>query len=196
MAGLRPEDTLHWSRSSYRAYKGDIWEGGHRVPLVIRWPGHIKPNTSTSNLACLTDVFATCADAINTKLPATGAEDSLSFLPAALDQSQVARVPIVNHSNFGEFAYRDGDWKLIYRNAAPLEKARSQHRIPELYNLKTNPAESTNLAAERPEIVTRLTTELESLVSRGSTRPLPTASNDAPVRFDLTQTTCWAAEQD
>ena len=166
------------------------------MPLVIRWPGHIQPNSSTSHLACLTDVFATCADAIKADLPATGAEDSLSFLPAALGQSPAARAPIVNHSNFGEFAYRDGDWKLIYRNAAALEKSRGQHRFPELYNLKTDPAESTNLAAKHPAIVQRLRTQLESLVSRGATRPIPTASNDAQVRFDVTQTTRWAAQRD
>ena len=188
-------DAGHHPSGPFRGHKGDIWEGGHRVPLVIRWPGHIKPNTSTSHLACLTDVFATCADAIDTDLPATGAEDSMSFLPAALGQSPAARAPIVNHSNFGEFAYRDGDWKLIYRNASALEKSRGQHRIPELYNLKTDPAESTNLAAEHPDIVQRLTPQLESLVARGATRPIPTASNDAQVNFDVTQITRWTNDK-
>ena len=187
-------DAGHHPSGPYRGHKGDIWEGGHRVPLVIRWPGHIKPNTKTGHLACLTDVFATCADAINADLPATGAEDSLSILPAALGQSAKPRAPIVNHSNHGEFAYRDGNWKLVFRNRTTLNKCRGEKRIVELYNLKSDIAEKTNLAAVHSDVVKRLTHQLDQLVSRGGTRPLTKAGNHAQVRFDVTQATRWATE--
>ena len=88
-------------------------------------------------------------------LPEKGAEDSASFLAAALGNANApARAPIVNHSNHGEFAYRDGPWKLVYRNRAPNQnQCRGESRIVELYNLEQDIAESNNLALQNAKIV-------------------------------------------
>ena len=188
-------DAGHRPSGPYRGHKGDIWEGGHRIPLVIRWPGHIGANTTSDHLVCLTDLLATCADAIHTDLPEDGAEDSVSFLPAALGRNTIAaRPPIINHSNHGEFAYRHGDWKLVFRNQDALDKSRGRDRLVELYNLKADIAEETNLAPRHPEKVDQLTQALDQLVTRGATRAMLKATNDCVVRFDVTQPRRWATE--
>ena len=74
-------DVQHLPSGPYRGHKGDIWEGGHRVPLVIRWPARIAAGTSSKQMVCLTDICATCAEAMGTTPPPEGAEDSISFFP-------------------------------------------------------------------------------------------------------------------
>ena len=189
----------HQPSGPYRGYKGDIWEGGHRVPLIVRWPGRIAAGSRHDQIVCLTDLFATVADAIGTDLPATYAEDSFSFLPAALGQAAKSeqRTTLVNHSNHGEFAYRDGPWKLVFRNRVPqIAKSRGQPRVAELYNLETDCAEKHDVAAQNPEIVARLERELAQVIARGASRADRTGRNDTPVRHDRTQTARWGpAEQ-
>lgn len=182
----------HMPSGPFRGHKGDIWEGGHRVPLVIRWPKHIEAHSSSDRLVSLTDIFATCADVVKGTMPRSGAEDSISFLPAALGKSgQLARPPIINHSNHGEFALRDNDWKLVFRNRGALNKVRGQKRIVELYNLKSDVAEEKNLAATHGDTVKRLTAKLDALVNSGATRKVPAASNDSVVRYSVTQPKRW-----
>src|SRR6185436_16499750 len=65
----------------FRGNKADIYEGGHRVPFLVRWPGHVAASHSSDQLVCLTDVMATCAAIIDVKFPGDSAEDSISFLP-------------------------------------------------------------------------------------------------------------------
>jgi arylsulfatase A-like enzyme len=186
-------DAGHMPSGPYRGHKGDIWEGGHRVPLVIRWPGHITAKTSSDHLVSLTDLFATCADVISTDLPESGAEDSISFLGAALERREIKeRPPIINHSNHGEFAYRAADWKLVFRNRGVLNQSRGQQRIVELYNLKDDIAEESNLATSHQKLVAKLTNELDALIDCGATRKASNAKNDSRVRHDLTQLKRWA----
>lgn len=186
----------HKPSGPYRGHKGDIWEGGHRVPLIVRWPGRVAPNTQSSQLVCLTDTFATVADIISSELPAKAAEDSISFLPALVGKPATSqgRTTLVNHSNHGEFAYRDGPWKLVFRNRDALQKARGKPTIAELYNLETEIAEQANLAALNPEIVHQMRTALEQVIARGATRGVAGAKNDAEVRFDITKPARWAAD--
>ena len=185
----------HLPSGPYRGHKGDIWEGGHRVPLVVRWPGEVKAGSSSNQMVCLTDIFATCSDVMDVTLPANGAEDSLSFLPALRGKdSPHTRTSVVNHSNFGEFAYRDGDWKLVYKlGNGKLEPSRGKPTLAELYNLADDIDESENLAESHPELVKRLTMQLKDLIGRGSTRTGIEASNDTNVRFDITQRKRWTA---
>ena len=184
----------HKPSGPYRGHKGDIWEGGHRVPLVVRWPGHVEAGSQSDQMVCLTDVFATCADIVGAKLPANGAEDSLSFLPALLGKPQDnGRTTLVSHSNFGEFAYRDGPWKLVFKmSGRNLEQSRGKPTVAELYNLDTDIAEQTDLSKERPNVVKRMRKDLKSLIDRGSSSPGQTASNDTVVRFETTQRKRWA----
>ena len=181
----------HLPSGPYRGHKGDIWEGGHRVPLVARWPGKIKRDTSSDQMVCLTDLFATFAEITGASLSKAGAEDSLSFLPALLGESS-SRTSLVSHSNFGEFAYRDGDWKLVFKlSEKNLDQSRGKHTIAELYNLKDDIAEEHNLAGANPKVVERLTSEFEELINQGATRKGLNARNDTKIDFRTTQTHRW-----
>lgn len=184
----------HLPSGPYRGHKGDVWEGGHRIPLILRWPERIAANSSSDQMVSLTDLFATCAELIGKDLPATGAEDSLSFLAAALDQSaHAARTSVVNHSNHGEFAYREGPWKLAFTmSGRNLEQSRGKPTIPELYRLDQDIAEANDLASQHPEIVQRMTKAFRKLITDGASRPGQEASNDTAVRFDTIQEKRWA----
>lgn len=186
-------DAGHQPSGPYRGHKGDVWEGGHRVPLVIRWPGSVPSATSSDRLISLTDLFATVADLVGTAMPETGAEDSVSFHPSLVGAvGEKPRAPLVSHSNHGEFAIRRGDWKLVFRNRGGLEQSRGKERILELYDLKTDLAEEKNLASRRPDLVKSLRAELDALVENGATREVSNAKNDSTVQVDRTQIKRWA----
>jgi arylsulfatase A-like enzyme len=179
----------------YRGSKGDIWEGGHRVPFIVRWPGHVAAGGASDQLLCLNDVFATCAELLDDKLPDNAAEDSFSFLPAEIGKggTSAARSNLVSHSVGGEFAYREDGWKLVFKMPGPdLVASRGKPAIVQLYNLSDDIAEKHDLAQERPEVVERLTKQFQELVDRGRSRPGPAESNDTRVRFDVMQTERWA----
>jgi len=184
----------HLPSGPYRGHKGDIWEGGHRIPLVVRWPGKIAAHSQSRQLVSLTDIFATSLALAGTDLPAAGAEDSVSFLDAALGKiPEQGRTSLVSHSNHGEFAYRDGPWKLVFRNSGPnLQRSRGKPTVPELYNLSDDIAESKNLAEERPEIVEELQAKFDAMIARGATRAGITARNDTDVQYATTQEVRWA----
>ncbi len=184
----------HLPSGPYRGHKGDIWEGGHRVPLVIRWPKKIKAGTSSAQLVSLTDVFATCAELVDADLPQDGAEDSISFLAGALGKEQSRpRISAANHSNHGEFAYRNGDWKLVFRNAVPnRSQSRGKPRLVELYNLRNDIAEASDLSKAQPERVQTMSRQFESLIARGASRRGVDAKNDAIVNHKVTQSKRWA----
>ena len=184
----------HLPSGPYRGAKGDIWEGGHRVPLIMRWPGRVEAGSTSDQLVGLTDVFATLAEVIGSPLPAMAAEDSFSFLGAALGRTSAgaSRTHLVNHSNHGEFAYREGPWKLVFRNQGPLAQSRGKPRTMELYHLGEDLAEKRDLAGERPAEVARLRAGLERVVKGGGSRGVSGVTNDTEVRFDRTQPERWA----
>lgn len=185
----------HLPSGPYRGHKGDIWEGGHRVPLVIRWPNRIDAGKTSDQLISLTDLFATCASVVDKPLPDNGAEDSTSFLLSAMSvESDVGRTSLVSHSNMGEFAYRDGPWKLVFRmSGQDLQKSRGKPTVAELYNLESDIAEENNLADKHSDIVQRMTSKLQEVIDHGNSRRLILKTeNDGVVRFDTTQTERWA----
>ena len=93
--------------------KADIWDAGHRIPFLARWPGKIKPGTVSNQLGCLTDLMATVADIVDFKLPKNAGEDSYDLLPALLGRARSPiRKAIVHHSNSGVFSIREQNWKL------------------------------------------------------------------------------------
>jgi arylsulfatase A-like enzyme len=162
-----------------RGHKADIFDGGHRVPFLVRWPAKVKGGQTTSQLTCLTDFTATAAEITGVKLPDNAAEDSFSFLPALLGETgKAARQSIIHHSINGSFAIREGDWKLELcagsggwsdpRPGSPGEKG-----LPntQLYNLASDIGEKTNLQADKPEIVAKMTAQLEQLVTNGRSTP-------------------------
>ena len=179
-------DAGHHPSGPFRGSKADIWEGGHRVPLIARWPSKIPAGSQSDRTICHTDLMATCAELLETKLPDNAGEDSVSFLPALLGHADVPNRPsIVNHSVTGRFAIREGSWKLEFCPgsggwAAPNDAAATQQKLPrvQLYNLATDIGETRNLYAEHPEIVDRLRTRLETEIANGRSTPGPKQAND------------------
>jgi arylsulfatase A len=171
----------------FRGHKADIFEGGHHVPYVVRWPAKVKPG-KTEQLICTTDLFATVADIIGKDFPDNVAEDSYSFLPALnIDSDSETRKSIVHHSVNGSFAYRKGDWKVIFCPGSggwsdPRPNSASIGDLPsvQLYNLKNDIAEDSNLQGENKDIVEQYRDELTKIVNDGrSTKGVP-QENDGP----------------
>jgi arylsulfatase A-like enzyme len=187
MANIRNlEKEGHYPSAQYRGSKADIWDGGHRVPFIVRWPKGIRAGTSSDQLICLTDLMATAADLTGVKLPGNAGEDSVSFLPAFSGKAiQTTRNGVVHHSIDGCFAYRQGKWKLCLARGsggwtAPNEKAAAASGAPvaQLYDMEKDPGETTNLYETHPEIAQRLLSLLTEDVERGRSTDGVTANND------------------
>ncbi len=184
----------HFASAPFRGYKADIWEGGHRVPFLARWPGKIKPASTSTQLICHVDLLATCSDLLGAKLPPNAGEDSVSLLPALLGIDRAPlREAVVHHSIHGMFSLREGPWKLALCPgsggwAAPLDAAARQAGLPEiqLYDLAADPAESKNIHVENPAVVARLRALLTRYIAEGRSTPGPRQTNDAPI--DLLKT--------
>jgi arylsulfatase A len=154
----------HKSCGDWRGYKAHIWEGGHREPLVCRWPGVIPANSSSDELVCLVDLMATCAAIVGRKLPHSCAEDSYNILPALLDPSLSTpiRPSLIHHSGTGVFSVRQGDRKLILDTLGsggwpPPRGGRPVPGTPgQLYDLADDPGETRNLWEAQPEVVAEL----------------------------------------
>ncbi len=171
----------------FRGHKADIFEGGHRVPYVVRWPQKVKPGQS-EQLLCTTDLFATVADIIGKDFPDNVAEDSYSILPAlGIESNAVRRESIVHHSINGSFAYRKGDYKVNFCPGSggwsyPKPNSEGIDELPpvQLYNMKSDIAEEHNLEGEYPEIVEEFRTELAQIVENGRSTKGEVQKNDGP----------------
>jgi len=165
-----PEDIEKWghrANMNNRGQKADIHEGGHRVPMIVSWPGRISPNTESGHLTTLADLYATITDLVGAELGPDDGEDSESILPTLLGNGQAQRAFVVHHSARGMFALRAGDWKLVeglgsggFTKPAVIEPVEGGP-VGQLYNLADDPSEETNLYLERPDIVGRLARILE-----------------------------------
>jgi arylsulfatase A-like enzyme len=168
----RPEDTEKWGHSSnlhYRGQKADVFEGGHRVPLIVSWPGHIAPDTESPYITTFTDLYATFAEVVGAEPGPDDGVDSESILPVLVGQEHEPRSPIVNHSARGMFAIREGDWKLVeglgsggFTKPSVIEPVEGGP-VGQLYDLAEDPSETTNLYLERPDMVERLTMLLDEV---------------------------------
>jgi arylsulfatase A-like enzyme len=179
----------HYPTGELRGSKADLWEGGHRVPFMVRWPSRVRSDRSTDQLVSLTDVLSTVADLLDINLPANAGEDSISFLPTILDYpSRAQRTSMIHHSIHGHFAIRDGDWKLLLAPGSggwsqPTDAKARKEGAPEsqLYQLGADLPESVNLQAEHPAVVARLTALLEAQVQSGRSTPGSAQANDTEV---------------
>jgi len=165
--GPRKGSNGHLSAGSFRGYKGNIWEGGHRVPFIARWPGYIDPGTETSQTISLTDIFATFASLTGQTLTEKEAGDGYNILPAILGDSieNPGDEIRIFHSASGVFAIRKGKWKLIEgtkgSGSGNINLTRdSLENTGQLYNLEVDPFESNDLYESNPEIVLELKTHL------------------------------------
>jgi arylsulfatase A-like enzyme len=185
------EQQGHFASAQYRGYKSDIWEGGHRVPFLVRWPDKVKPATQNPQLICHTDLMATCAEILGVNLPVTAAEDSVSLLQSLLGNETAApREAVVHHSINGNFSIRQGQWKLELCPGSggwgkPNDAAAAQQSLPaiQLYNLASDVAETRNVHAEHPDVVARLTSLLEKWVDNGRSTPGPNQPNDTSIQL-------------
>ncbi len=181
----------HFASAQLRGYKADIWDGGHRVPFLVRWPGKVKAGSQSAQVICHTDLLATCADLLGAKLPDQAGEDSLSILPVLLGKdSQPVHEAVVHHSINGNFAIRQGSWKLEFCPGSggwskPRDPEAKKQGLPDiqLYDLGTGLAEVKNVQAEHPEIVERLTKLLEHYIDSGRSTPGAPQPNDVSVKL-------------
>lgn len=176
----------HDGARPWRGVKRDAWEGGHRVPLIVRWPGHVKPGSVTDQLASLTDVMATVAAVTGAELPHDAAEDSFSLLPALEGRAGAQIRPYLLTQAFAgvrTLSIRQGRWKYIAHRGsggnsyekAPMKPYALPDSEPEapaqLYDLAEDPGEKVNLHGKRPDVVKELKAILEHSVSAGRSRP-------------------------
>ncbi len=176
-----PEDQAryaHRANAAWRGMKADIWEAGHRVPFLARWPGRIRPGTTSDHLGCLTDFMATLAEILGVELPPEAAEDSFSMLGALrARQDAKPRPAVIHHSSEGMFAVREGPWKLIRGlgsggfSQPRLVEPKPGEPAGQLYHLERDPGESVNLYQKHPEVVARLERLLEDVRRTGRSRP-------------------------
>ncbi len=167
----------HRANGTWRGQKSDIQEGGQRVPFIAHWPGRIAANSISTQLVCLTDLFATVAELTGAKLVPGVAEDSMTFAPALLGQRpSKARTAVVHHAGNGMFAIRDREWKLVlgrgsggFTSPVKVEPAPGEPE-GELYHLLSDPHEDHNLYAEQPEVVARLKDQLATWQRQGRSR--------------------------
>lgn len=167
------EQQGHFPSGPLRGYKSDAWEGGHRVPLIVRWPGNVKPGTVCDQLVHQADLIRTIAEILKIELPENAAEDSFSFLPLLRGGRGPTREHAVSTSCSGTPALREGLWKWIPATAA---QGKGQ-----LYHLGEDLSETKNLAQENPEQVKRMQGLLEELIVRGRSTPGSKQKNDIRV---------------
>ena len=175
----------------FRGHKADIFEGGHRVPFITRWPARVKAGTVCEDTTCLTDLTATAAEITGFTIPDNAAEDSVSMLGNLLGTATgPVREATVHHSINGSFSIRQGKWKLElcpgsggWSPPRPGSKEAKQLPPVQLYDLSTDIGETTNVQNKHPDIVKRLTALLQDYVDRGRSTPGTPQENNGPVKI-------------
>jgi len=166
----------HYPSGPLRGYKADAWEGGHRVPFLVRWPGVVKAGSVCNQLVYQADFIRTFADVFGVKLPDTAGEDSFSLVPLLKGVDKPIRENAVSASIQGTPALRSASWKYIPApGSGGWGTGGDQSQPVQLYNLADDIGETKNLAAE-------MTTLLEKLVTDGRSTPGTPQQNDVEVK--------------
>lgn len=178
----------HDSKGGLKEGKRSVYEGGHRVPFIVRWPAGIKkPGRTWDAPVGQVDLLATFADLMGTKLPDNAGEDSQSFASVLTNaKSKYFRLPLINRGDGGKeakYAITEGDWKLILPTKTDAV---------ELYDLSKDRAEETNLAATYPKKVKKLTSKINEIISKGRTTKGSSQKNDTDYWSDLV----WMTEKE
>lgn len=174
----------HASTGGMRGMKGDAYEGGHRMPFIVRWPGQVEAGSVSKQTICFTDVLATFADVTGSSLPRGQGPDSFSFLAALKGNEKPnteARSPLVLKSARGHFSIRSGKWKYInglgsggfsdgFADAYQAAERKPDDPAAQLYDLENDPGETTNLFNKYPAKVKELSAELDRLIAGDHTR--------------------------
>lgn len=157
----------HSAAADLRGMKGDIYEAGHRVPFIVKWPGMLSPGSTANQTNSLANFYATVADLLDS--PSKALDSHSLFDEWISKENKTTLKPIIHHSSRGHFALRYGDWKMIEKRGSggfsppvtlPTPAGETQER---LYNLKEDPSESTNLSQKFPEILQQMKQKLDSI---------------------------------
>ncbi len=179
----RDEKFDHWSAAPLRGLKRDIYEGGHRVPTIIRWPGVTKAGAVTDALFSQTDLMATLAACVGFELPRNSAEDSYDFYPWLKGETATPpRTTMIHNTAKGEYAIRNGEWVLINTKSGttrqPPPEFKKKHKIPAygnekvgLYQIKQDIGQRNNLAKTNPDKVAELKSLLQKIRDQGHSAP-------------------------
>lgn len=169
----------HRANANWRGEKADVWDGGHRIPFLARWPGRIPAGAVSGQLGCLTDLMATAAAVTGAQLPAAAGEDSFNLLPALTGNAKTPiRDAVVHHTVDGMFGIRTGEWKLaLGLGSGGFSPPKTEEPKPggpkgQLYNMAADPAETNNLWLKRQDVVTQLTALLDKYQREGRSRPI------------------------
>jgi arylsulfatase A len=165
----------HDSNQGRKGQKGDVWDGGHRIPLIISWPAKIKKAATYEHLVSLTDFFATFIELTGQKPEASQGEDSFSFLHVLNGDTEKAVRNSMVHQSGGFYGIRTGDWKFIdgLGSGGFSQPARlvpnGKGPKGQLYNTKEDALESQNLYFQYPEKVNQLSGFMEEIIEKGHT---------------------------
>ncbi len=161
----------HTSNGPLRGTKADVWEAGHRVPFLVRYPGKLEAGSVCDQTVCLTDFYATAAQLVDRTIPPNAAEDSISFVPLLKSPAKDhRRPPVIHHSGSGMFAIRDGRWKLVLGSGSGgREKPKGQgfEKPYALFDLSSDVGEKMNLIEQHPEVAELLEGQFWRIHDRG-----------------------------
>lgn len=172
----------HFPSGELRGYKSDAWEGGHRVPFIVRWPGVVAPGTVSNQLVHQADLLATLADVTGQDVPEKMGEDSFSLMKILNGEDIAVREHAVSCSIQGLPSIREGSWKLILGSGSGGWTEGADEHPVQLYDLESDPGETRNLASTEPERVTAMKSLMERLISDGRSTSGPAQKNDVKVR--------------
>ncbi|MEM0925288.1 MAG: sulfatase-like hydrolase/transferase, partial [Planctomycetota bacterium] len=171
----------HDSSGGLRGMKADAWEGGHRMPFIVRFPGKVEPASVCDQTISFCDMIATFDEMLGTGLLSaddSAAPDSFSFLPNLMGTDSIGpeRPNLILKSGRGLMTMRRGPWKLIEGDGSGgfsdrgKKKSDPKRYRGQLYRLDEDLGETKNLIDERPEVAASLRRELREIVQAGRTR--------------------------
>ena len=159
----------HRAYAPLRESKRSIYEGGHRVPFIARWPGKVQAGSVNNHTICLNDLMATAAELTGAKIPDNAGEDSVSLLPELLGTSKEGtREATIHQSAAGDLAIRQGPWKLIFKKDGARE----------LYNLEADLSETKDVLAANAATAAKLTSLMQRYIDEGRSTPGAAQKND------------------
>lgn len=170
----------HFPSAGLRGSKADLWDGGHRVPFIVSWKGHVEAGSKSDKLVCLTDLLATAADVVGAELPASEGVDSISMLPLLTGKGEHQRGDVIHHSISGFFSIRQGKWELLL-TPRPEVAAKKGEPMIQLYDMEADLGEQNNLAAKMPEKVKELRALLENQIVQGRSTVGAAQNNDVAI---------------
>lgn len=183
-AYLRDEKFDHWSSHPFRGLKRDIYEGGHRVPMIVRWPENVKAGSKSDELVSQIDVMASIAALVGVDLPDTAAEDSYDLSPLWTGKTKDSGRNIHVHNTFAdEYAIRSGDWNLVASKTGYMNKKRHKawearrgykndvNAEGQLFNMKIDKEQRHNLIKQYPEKAAELAKLLQTIRKQGYSAP-------------------------